>query len=615
MTPTEYHTLFFDRHLQPMWIYDRATLAFLAVNEAAVRLYGYSQHEFMQLKVKDILPPEELHRFIQKTLVISDKGFFQEAGRWTHHKKDRNPIHVILTQQAMEWNGHPAVLVALHDITAQHQAEIALMRAEQRLSEIQGIAHVGSWEMDLTSSSNLPQYTVHWSEELYRIMGMEPRRIAMIANDYMTRVHPDDQEPSERAGRKAIEEGGHTDMRQRVFRADGVERIVHTRGKVICDTRGNPIRMVGTVTDITETEHAVQALSDTQEMYRQLLDAISDMVLLKGPQSKIRWANKTFRDFYGMTNEQLAGVIDSPISEPDFTERFVKDDAYVFETGRVLDIPKEPVKRHDGVIRYFHTIKSPIFNSRGDVVMTVGVARDITDREQLERIVSQSEKLSAVGQLAAGIAHEINNPLGVILGFAEAGLRHVSAGEPLQAPLESIRREARRCTELVQNLLKFSRQGKPGFALESPTEVLSNALVLVEAQAPIRHVRVETSIAASLPQIRIDRTEIQQVVINLCFNGMDAMPEGGVLRVDAALATGGIEIRVKDTGQGIPPEIADRIFDPFFTTKPVGKGTGLGLSLVFETIKKHNGRVTFETAVGQGTTFIVWLPLDPNSSS
>src|SRR5258708_2404405 len=199
MTPTEYHTLFFDRHLQPMWIYDRATLAFLAVNEAAVRLYGYSQHEFMQLKVKDILPPEELHRFIQKTLVISDKGFFQEAGRWTHHKKDRNPIHVILTQQAMEWNGHPAVLVALHDITAQHQAEIALMRAEQRLSEIQGIAHVGSWEMDLTSSSNLPQYTVHWSEELYRIMGMEPRRIAMIANDYMTRVHPDDQEPSERA--------------------------------------------------------------------------------------------------------------------------------------------------------------------------------------------------------------------------------------------------------------------------------------------------------------------------------------------------------------------------------------------------------------------------------
>src|SRR5258706_4385737 len=147
-------------------------------------------------------------------------------------------------------------------------------------------------------------------------------------------------------------------------------------------------------------------------------------------------------------------------------------------------------------------------------------------------------------------------------------------------PLESIQREARRCTELVQNLLKFSRQAKPGFALEWPAEVLAGALALVEAQARIRDVRLERSLDPSLPQIRIDRTEIQQVVINLCVNGMDAMPKGGVLRIAAAPVKGGIEIRVKDTGQGIPREIADRIFDPFFTTKPVGKGTGLGLSLV-----------------------------------
>jgi PAS domain S-box-containing protein len=475
MTSTDYSALFFDRHPQPMWIYDRATLAFLAVNDAAVRHYGYTRPEFMALTVKDLLPPEEIPRFLEKA----------SAGRWTHRKKDGSLIHVIVDPQAMEWNGHAAaVLAAINDITAQVRAEQALRRTEQRLSEIQRVAHVGSWEMDLASYPDLPQNTVHWSEEMYRIVGMEPGGTAIKANDYMTLVHPDDQGPSEQAGRKAIEECGQTDMRQRIIRVDGVERVVHTRGKVICDPAGSPVRMVGTVTDIT-------------------------------------------------------------------------------------------------------------------------------DREQLERIVSQSEKLSAVGQLAAGIAHEINNPLGVILGFAEAGLHHVAEGEALRKPLESILREARRCTELVQNLLKFSRHAKPGFAPEDPAEVLEGALALVESQARIREVRLERSLDPSLPQIRLDRSEIQQVVINLCVNGLDAMPQGGVLRITAAPVKGGIEIRVKDTGQGIPSEIADRIFDPFFTTKPVGKGTGLGLSLVMETVKKHRGAVTYESAPGQGTTFIVWLPLDP----
>src|SRR5258706_1916121 len=301
----------------------------------------------MKLTVKDLLPPEEIPRFIEKA----------SSGRWTHRKKDGSLIHVILDQHAMEWNGHTAaVLAAINDITAQLRTEQALMRTEQRLREIQRIAYVGSWEMDLASSSSLPECAVHWSEELYRIVGMEPHGIAMTARDYMTLVHPDDQGPSERAGRKAIEECGYTDMRQRIIRVDGVERIVQTRGKVICDTTGSPVRMVGTVTDITETERAAQALSDAEEMYRQLLDAIPDMVLLKGPKSRIRWANKAFRDYYGMTNEQLADTIDSPASEPDLTDRYVKDDAYVFETGRLLDIPKEPVKRHDGAIRYFHSI-------------------------------------------------------------------------------------------------------------------------------------------------------------------------------------------------------------------------------------------------------------------
>jgi PAS domain-containing protein len=177
----------------------------------------------------------------------------------------------------------------------------------------------------------------------------------MTARDYMTRVHPDDQEVSEREGKKAIAERGRTNLRQRLIRADGVERIVRTRGKVICDTTGSPVRMVGTVTDVTETERAIEALCDAEEMYRQFLDAIPDMILVKGPKSRIRWSNKAFRDYYGMTNGQLANVIDSPVSDTDLTQRFVKDDTYVFESGKILDIPREPASFfHDQAGRQGH---------------------------------------------------------------------------------------------------------------------------------------------------------------------------------------------------------------------------------------------------------------------
>ena len=252
-------------------------------------------------------------------------------------------------------------------------------------------------------------------------------------------------------------------------------------------------------------------------------------------------------------------------------------------------------------------------NDKGAITRVIGFVQDIAQQKHLERIALQTEKLSAVGQVAAGVAHEINNPLAVILGFSQSLKRRMKPSDEFYSPIESIERESLRCKTLVHNLLAFSRDSKPGIADEDPVALMEGALSLVETQARVRQIEVQRKFEPALPLIQADRNQIQQVVINLCTNAMDAMPHGGKLTIGLAKADPYVEIRVTDTGTGIPQDIQSHIFEPFFTTKEVGKGTGLGLSLVHDIVEKHHGQLDFHTELGKGTTFCVRLPIAPNS--
>jgi signal transduction histidine kinase len=239
------------------------------------------------------------------------------------------------------------------------------------------------------------------------------------------------------------------------------------------------------------------------------------------------------------------------------------------------------------------------------------LAANLEKLRQSQTQLLQAGKMVAIGQLAAGVAHEINNPLAVILGFAQGMERRIAkVGDQFRVPVSSIVRETLRCKNLVQELLIFSRTAKKTAERVDINELIRATTVLLEARARTQGVEIVQHLAEPRLVIEANRTQLQQVLVNLGTNAMDAMQSGGTLTIRTRRnGRDDFYLEVADTGEGIPGEVKPRIFDPFFTTKEVGKGTGLGLSLVYEIVQQHQGSISVESDVGKGTTMTVRLPL------
>lgn len=237
--------------------------------------------------------------------------------------------------------------------------------------------------------------------------------------------------------------------------------------------------------------------------------------------------------------------------------------------------------------------------------------RDITEEERLQVEAIQQEKMAAIGMLAGGVAHEINNPLGGILAFTQLLKRDASCNDVMKGDLEEIEKAAVRCKKIVADLLDFSRASKEKERCVLDLNVLLEK-IFPFIQREIRSLNVELVFdgAAGLPQITAIPDRLQQVFLNLMTNACHAMVKGGKLTVKTRSINHGsaIQVRVADTGTGIPPEIRNRVFDPFFTTKGPGQGTGLGLSISYRIVKEHGGEISFHNLKGGGTEFVVILP-------
>ena len=358
-----------------------------------------------------------------------------------------------------------------------------------------------------------------------------------------------------------------------------------------------------------------KTLAETTVSKNFLGDVLSHMVdplIVMGMDTKIQMVNQATADLLGYDRSELEGhmmqmlFLGKDRESPPIEETLIK--------GSVRNLELEFVAKSGAkfpVLFSSSLLKSDNQESTG----IIAVAKDMTERKRLEGMVRQSDKMSAVGQLAAGVAHEINNPLGVILGFAQAVVRRLQPADPLEMPLKSIEKEAVRCRNLVQDLLTFSRTSKIDREPVDINRAVDGAFSLVIAQARMTHVQVRKELAADLPRVFGNLNQIQQVVINLASNAMDAIGERtGELVVKTQTFEEGplswVCLKVIDNGPGMPADVLPRIFDPFFTTKAIGKGTGLGLSLVHEIIKKHSGTIDVNSRPGR-TEFRICFPVRP----
>jgi signal transduction histidine kinase len=259
----------------------------------------------------------------------------------------------------------------------------------------------------------------------------------------------------------------------------------------------------------------------------------------------------------------------------------------------------------------------PLRTHVGPEVRTTGtilIVEDISARVQLEEQLQVSEKMASLGLLAAGVAHEVNTPLTGISSFTQMLLEGADPEDPKTRLLEKIERQTFRAAKIVNGLLNLSRQNVSAGGERGPVDlnaVVSDVLGLLEHQLEVGRIKLRRELVSPAPVVAGTEHKLQQVFLNLFLNARDAMPKGGwltvVTRVESDLAI----VEVADTGSGIPSEHLSRIYDPFFTTKSMGQGTGLGLSITYGIVREHEGTITVESNLGQGTRFTVSLPLSP----
>jgi|UniRef100_A0A7C3SJM1 PAS domain S-box-containing protein len=387
----------------------------------------------------------------------------------------------------------------------------------------------------------------------------------------------------------------------------GRERYFYNTVSPIYDEKGQIQGAVQAIVDLTEREQLARELKNSEEKFRQLVESSLDGIILHR-DLKLMYVNRACISMFGyesageMLGRELSQFVELPAPAA-ASQRLLK----LLRGGsrpRVFEI--KGVKK-DGTKFDLEVISFP--TTYGGQPASQTHIRDITHKKQLEEHLIRTEKLAALGQLAAGVAHEINNPLGSILVLSYLLLEDLDRQRPEWAQVERIVREATRCKEIVQGLLEFSRYMPAKMTPLNLNAVLEEVLFLVEDHLLFQYIEVEKNLDPDLPSVLGDKNRLEQVFVNLLMNGGEAMEGMGRLVVTTFRAGDMVRVRVRDTGPGIPESHLSRLFDPFFTTKEVGRGVGLGLSISYNIIQKHLGRIFVEETGPQGTSFIIELPI------
>lgn len=505
----------------------------------------------------------------------------------------------------------------MQDISSRKRAEAVLAASEQRLELATASAGLGIWDFDIAAE------TIVWDKRMCELYGIAQQDFTGAFDDWQRRVHPDDWQHAAAAYQDALSGERAYNITFRVHWPLGEERFLEARAIVQRDADGAPVRMIGATWDVTARKREEAALS-------QLADIVAssdDAIIGKNLQGIVTSWNRGAEKVFGFSADEM---VDSSCV------RLIPDDRQDEEAGILRRV------RYGESVEHFETLRhtrsgrlievsvtaSPIRDALGGIVGISTVARDISVQKKLERQFYRAQRMESIGTLAGGIAHDLNNALSPIILSLDL-LRSSFPDRESQELLTVVSSSAEHAADMVRQVLSFAR-GVEGKRLEVDMKVLVGDIEKISRDTFPKHIAITARTSLDLRPVLGDRTQLQQVLVNLCVNARDAMPNGGRLaltadnvRFDAQLdripegLTAGeyVCLRVEDSGAGMSSDVIDRIFEPFFTTKKVGDGTGLGLSTSLAIIKSHGGVMPVYSERGRGTTFTLYLPAHLNLSA
>jgi PAS domain S-box-containing protein len=493
------------------------------------------------------------------------------------------------------------------DVTAAKQAEEALRRSEGYLADAQRLTGTGSWAWNVATRQG-----VYWSQENYRLLGFDPEEGIPPNEAFYERIHPEDRERVRREVFLERPEGGpHFDMEFRIVLPGGAIKYVHSTGHPVRNISGDLLEYVGTSIDVTERKRGEQAT----RLLAAVVESSHDAIVSKNLDGIITSWNTGAERLFGYAAEEAVGQNITLIIPPDrrdeeraIVEQLTRDERVDhFETVRM---------RKDGSLLDVALTISPMKDAAGRIVGASKLARDITERKRAEEALRQAQadlahmsRVTTMGELTASLAHEIRQPISAAVTNAKTCLRWLSRDEPDVAEAceaaSRLVKDVTRAADIIGRISSLFKKDALQRELVDVNELIREMIVLLRSEASRFSISIRTELADGRPKVMADRVQLQQVLMNLMLNGIEAMVDmgtGGELTIKSQQGDNRqLLISVGDTGVGLAPEQAEQIFNAFFTTKP--QGSGMGLPISRSIIESHGGHLWATSNSGPGATF------------
>src|SRR6266478_1005827 len=402
-----------------------------------------------------------------------------------------------------------------------------------------------------------------------------------------------------------------------LIRKDGTSIVCLNTAAAVRDNGGRVVRYQGALMDITERREMERRLHQQQEFARRLVDNFPDLILVLDAASHYTFVSPRCKDVLGYEVEETQKMEFASCTHPEDLPAVLSLYKDIIAGKQIFASLEIRVRHKLGEWRRIRFNFSPLSDERGNIEGVVLSGRDVTDLKRLEEQLIQAEKLAAMGQMLAGVAHELNNPLTAILGVTELLRERPGADDSTKRQLALTHRQSRRAARIVQNLLEFSRPASPQKKPLDLNNILERTLQLHEHSLRRNNIEVDSRLPGELPGVIGDANQLIQVFLNLITNAEQAIREvrdSGRIQIRAGRNGNQLTITVQDDGVGIRPEALPRIFDPFYTTKRPGGGTGLGLSICMSIIREHGGNIEAETFPAGGSAFTIYLPVASGES-